>query len=591
MVSVEHCLMTGGLATTFRLLGNTDNDAAAAVLIAALDSSQREIRDEALAALLQRHSNTAELFVLGRWNELSLRWKTQIAERTGWLSGAIRMAILARDARLYECGCAAAVFTRDYDLIPVLVQAAVDRGNPYSVRAAAATLELAELLSEELAAPRDYRIRRDPQLQRQHVLSGLDQAAAQFDQHGRRELLEAYLLLAGRDDAVLKRILQSPTDRSFLPLVEVLTNSSRPGAQRLLLSYLDDPHAPLPAIHILGRRCDVSFLRHLARKIGAEPTAVARLNLKRIETLPWITGNLGVLDALSETEQPGAVHLAAISSAPRHHALEVISYMLRHGQVPGRRAAAKALAEFRGPEGNELAVRGLGDADPLVRAACAGQLRERNVPGAINRLLQLLDSPHQAEREAAQAGLAEFRFERFAANFDNLSPEARAISGPLVRRVDPDAVERVRAEFEAEARGRRKRAIEMALALSAVGELQSEITKLIQDEDQFLRIDAIRALATVDSPAVRQVLRDALLDNQTLVQKSAETALTALSRGDTVSSPAAKTETVAVAKEKAQPPPRPPAPIAPVAEPAASEPQLPRPTETWSSAHFSMLVK
>jgi HEAT repeat protein len=251
--------------------------------------------------------------------------------------------------------------------------------------------------------------------------------------------------------------------------------------------------------------------------------------------------------------------------------------------------AAKALGEFRGPEGNDLAVRSLADTDPLVRAACAGQLRERNVPGAINRLLQLLDSPHQAEREAAQAGLAEFRFERFAANFDNLSPEARSAAGPLVRRVDPEALDHVRAEFEAPARGRRKRAVEMAVALSAVAEMQSELGKLLQGDDQYLRIDAIRALATVDSPAVRHLLRDALLDPQSLVQQAAEAALAGLCRSDTVPTPAAsKTDTVAVAPAdagQANPPPATPAP------PAADEPHLPRPTETWSSAHLSMLVR
>jgi HEAT repeat protein len=446
-------------------------------------------------------------------------------------------------------------------------------------------LELAELLSEELAAPRDYRIRRDPQLQRQHVLAGLERAAAYFDEHGRRELLEAFVLLASREDAVLKRILQSPTDRSFLPLVEVLTNSSRPGAQRLLLSYLDDPHAPLPAIHIVGRRSDVSFLRHLARKIGAEPTSVVRMNLKRIETLPWITGNLGVLDALSETEQPGAVHLAAGSSAPRHHAFEVVAYVLRLGQVPGRRVAAKALSEFRGPEASELVVRSLTDADPLVRAACAAQLRERGVPGAINRLLLLLDSPHQAEREAAQAGLAEFRFERFAANFDNLTPEARATAGPLVRRVDPQAIEHVRAEFEAQARGRRKRAVEMAVALSAVAELQIEIARLLHDEDQYLRIDAIRALATIDTPAVRQELRDALLDSQSLVQQAAESALAALTGGDTVPTPSAAQRDTVPADDQA------PEPAEHRNSTAAQEPLAPRPTETWSSAHLSTLAR
>jgi hypothetical protein len=569
--------MTGGIALTCDLLGNTENDAAAAVLLAALDASQREIRDAALTALLRRRSSTAELNILGRWNDLSLRWKTQIAERTGWLSGAIQKAVLTRDARLYECACAAAVFTRDYDLIPVFVQAASQRANPYAARAAATTLELAELLSEELAAPRDYRIRRDPQLQRQHVLSCLERAAAYFDEHGRRELLEAFILLASREDAVLKRILQSPTDRNFLPLVEVLTNSSRPGAQRLLLSYLDDPHAPLPAIHIVGRRSDVSFLRHLARKIGAEPTPVVRTNLKRIETLPWITGNLGVLDALSEAEQPGAVHLAAGSSAPRHHAFEVVAYVLRVGHVPGRRVAARALAEFRGPEASELVVRSLSDADPLVRAAAAGQLRERGVPGAINRLLVLLDSPHQAEREAAQAGLAEFRFERFAANFDNLTPEARATAGPLVRRVDPQALEQVRAEFEAPARGRRKRAIEMAVALSAVAELQTEIARLLLDEDQYLRMDAIRALATIDTPAVRQELRDALLDSQTLVQKAAESALATLTGGDTVPTPSAASSDTVPADGRAPAPPPEPVPC--------------RPTETWSSAHLSTLAR
>ena len=200
-----------GLATTFDLLANTGNEAAAAVLIAGLDASQREARDLALTALLARRNPTAELNVLRRWSDMSLRWKQQIAERPGWLSAAIRTAVVNRDPKLYQCGCSAAVFTRDYDSIPVLTSAASDRANPYAGLASAATLELAELLAEELASPRDYRIRRDPQLQRNHVLASLERAATNLDEHGRRELLEAFLLLANRENAVLKRILQSNT--------------------------------------------------------------------------------------------------------------------------------------------------------------------------------------------------------------------------------------------------------------------------------------------------------------------------------------------------------------------------------------------
>src|SRR4051812_33091737 len=107
-----------GLATTFELLANSANEAASAVLLEALDASQRDIRDLALPALLTRHSASAELNVLRRWPDLSSRWKDQIAQRVGWLSGAIRTVILSRDAHHFESACSAAVFTRDYDLIP-----------------------------------------------------------------------------------------------------------------------------------------------------------------------------------------------------------------------------------------------------------------------------------------------------------------------------------------------------------------------------------------------------------------------------------------------------------------------------------------
>jgi HEAT repeat protein len=238
------------------------------------------------------------------------------------------------------------------------------------------------------------------------------------------------------------------------------------------------------------------------------------------------------------------------------------------------------LAEFRGPEPNELVLRSLGDGDPHVRAACAAQLRERNIPGAINRLLQLLASPHQAEREAAQAGLAEFRFERFAANFDSLSAEARATAGPIVRRVDPQAIDHIRTELDAPSRSRRKRALEMAVALGAAPELQPAIAALVRDEDQYLRIDAIRALVKCDSPAVRQLLRDMLLDPQTLVQQAAEAALAALAGGDTVL--AAQRETVNANPSEQTPQ---------AAAPTKTQPPPSRPTETWSSAHLSMLMR
>ena len=523
--------MSGGLQITFATLSSTKNEAAVAVLLSALDAGPRTLRDAALEAILSRRSDLAEREILSRWNQLSERWKTQIAERMGWISGAVRQAVLGNDEQLYQAGCEAALWTRDYDQIPVLVGAAQDQANPCAQRAAAAVLHLAEMLCEEVAAPRDYRIRRDPQLQRQHVMPSLERAAFDYESHQRRELLEAFLLLADRENAVLKRILQSPADRTFLPMLDLLATSSRQGVMRLLLSYLDDCHAPLAAIHVIARRRDVSFLRNLLRKIGGEPTPVVRANLRRIESIPWLQEQVALLDALSETEQPGAVQLAVLSGVNRQRAQDAVAYILRHGKVSGRRAAARGLAEFRGAEANNLAMRALEDEDPQVRALVAAQLRERGVPGAINKLIALLDSPHQAEREAAQASLDEFRLERFLVNFDNLPEDVRRSTGKLVKRVDPQAAGIIRAELQAPTRSRRKRGLELVQSLDLALELQEALAVLMRDEDQFLRIEAVRILGECDNARTRQLMREAMLDPHPMVQEAAESALVQLTRG------------------------------------------------------------
>ncbi|MBW8884150.1 MAG: HEAT repeat domain-containing protein, partial [Planctomycetia bacterium] len=501
-----------GLSTTFDILANTANDTSAAVLVTALDASQREVRDLAITALLARRNAAAELHILRRWSDLSQRWKQQVADRPGWLSEAIRAAIVNRDPNLYECACEAAVYTRDYDSIPVLVAAASDPTNPAAARVAAATLELTELLAEELSAPRDYRIRRDPQLQRDHVLVSLEKVLTTPGLHWRRELLEAFMLLAIRDNAALKRMLQSPTDRIGMAVIEQLTFNTRPGIERLLLSYLDDPHAPLSAVQTIGKRGDISFIRQVARKVGAEPTPVVRTNLHRIDALPWVAQNVSILDALREGEQAGIVHLAVESSAPRATALQVVDYIARHGKLEGRRIAAKTLVDLHGPAANELVLHLQKDEDPEVRAAAARQLRSRNIPGAIQQLLTLLESPHDAEREAAREGLAEFTLERFSSNYDQMTPQARTVAGSLVRRVDSQLIEKLGTELTATARSRRKRALELCVALDAVGTLQESIAAAVKDEDQYVRIEAIRVLARVDSQMARQSLRDALLD-------------------------------------------------------------------------------
>lgn len=542
------------LATTFRLLAKTDNESAVNVLVAGLNSSQREVREQALTAILDRQSPTTELLLLRRWPELSERWKQQIAERPGWLSRAIRAAIVNRERSLFEIACTAAVVTRDYEAIPYLVSSAVDPMNILATSAATATLELAEQLADEIVSPRDYRSRRDPKVQRDHAIVALEQATEHTGYSQVKVLIEVLLLVAKRDTAALVRVLQSAADRAHNHVVETLLTSTRPAIESLLLSYLDQPQAPQAAIGILARRADLGFIRRLMRKLAGGATYVEKTNLQRITAIPWLRDHLSVLDGLHDNEQPGALHLAVESAIPREQALDVLAYLARYGKLPARRLAAEVLNQFRGPVAAKLTVELMDDDDPQVRAAAARQLRERNIPGAIQRLTGLLDSSHAEEREAALGSLQEFTFEHFASNFEQLDAAARLSSGALVRRVDPHAVEKIRSELAAISRGRKQRAIELALALGAVEELHGQIAAFLAGEDQFLRIEAIRALATCDSRATRDALRDSLLDSHPLVREAAEAALAELTSRETVKLAAdSRRDTVRIAPPQSAP--------------------------------------
>ena len=421
--------MTQGLDATFRLLTKTKNEAAVGVLIPALDSAHQAIQDQALVALLDRHSIAGQKEIVSRLHEINPRWEAIIDARHGRMSAALRDAALAVNPQLCQNGCRAILWFHEYDLLPALITAAEDEANPNREVVVATLLQLAELLYDELAAPRDYRNRRDPQLVRQHVLGNLEQSVRRYGKHHVNEVIEAFLLLVHRDNATLKQILSDPLDPSYRPIIDVLTHGTRGGIIRLVLSFLDDPAAPSAAITVLAHRADPRFVECLSHKIGAEPTAIVSQNLKKIDNLAWLQSEPTLLEKFDDAAQCGAVQLAVRSAMSRRAVYEMLEFLMDRGSAGGRRAAALALAQFHGAAANALALRGLSDPDPQVQAHLLVQLRPRGIPGALARLIELLESPHEIVRRAVRESLGEFNFKRFLAAFDMLDDDVRRSTG------------------------------------------------------------------------------------------------------------------------------------------------------------------
>lgn len=513
-----------GLATTFGLLGRTENEAAVPLLLAALDAASVEVRTASVRAVLERRSSTCLQELVDRVDRLSEDELHVVYELHGRLAPTLRDAVLGDDDDRAALGFRAAVRFREYDLIATLINLLEEPGNSRADAAAATLTDLADALVHELASIRDERRRRDPTLARNHAVTALEQSAHRYPQHGRREPLDALLQLASRDNAALLRILSDPKSPCFAPIVETLTTSDRPGVLRLLLSWLDDPRPPVAGLQALFRRTDVRTVEAVLRKIGAEPAPVVRVNLRRIDAIAFLTDQSRLAD-LNDDAQEAAVAATAAAGLKPEDRLRVLEWFARRGKPAGRRAAVVAANELRGPHPTALVLRALEDEDPHVRAAALVQLRERGIPGALATLLEALDDGAAVVREAARSQLTEYRLRRFLPAFDMLEEDVRRTTGRLVAKIDATCVDQLQEELQSSQTKRRVRGLEAAAVMELVDRLEDAVTLCSGDDEQAVRIEAARALATARGDWASHVLRAMSADEAFAVREAARESL------------------------------------------------------------------
>ncbi|HET6883651.1 MAG TPA: HEAT repeat domain-containing protein [Pirellulales bacterium] len=519
-----------GLNATFELLSRTKNEAATTALLAALDSEETAIRDAALRALLKRHSLAGHQQLLRRLHDLDPRWRDILHEYRGTMSHALRDALLSGDRQSCANSCRAILWFHEYDLMPALINLLENDASPSAALAAETAIKLADLFYEDLAGTRNFQPRQDPRTLRNHLVASLEGSVMRYARHRRTEPIEAFAMLAQRENATLKQLLFDPLHASYRPLIDTMTHSARPGVLRLLLGYLEDPQAPSAALTAIAHRRDPAFVNAFLRKIGSEPSAVAKRNLARIEHFAWLQPGESLLSVLDDAAQHAAVQVVMASGMNRLEAFETIASLVCQGADGGRRAAAVALAQFHGNEANHVALKALADDDPQVQAAVVEQLRERGIPGAVSILLELTDSPHAVVREAARRSLSEFSFTRYLAAFDMLEDQVRRSTGALVRKVDPNAAPLLLEEMVAPSRRRRIRALQVAQVMQMVEEVAETIVTLLADEDHLVRLEAARALGQSNTVEAYLALREAEHDSSVTVREAAAESLDALLR-------------------------------------------------------------
>jgi len=527
--------MSQGWQTTWDRLARSQNGSADDLLLRQLDANDPDVWQGAMETLLRRRSKAGPRELLRRWHSLDVAIKQLVQFGSSQFMGALRDAVVSDDDRMVENACQAACDLGEYDLISPLIHVAEDVSSTNRDLAAATVLELSEMLYEELTAPRDYAKRCDPQLIRGRLLGGLEKSVNRFRKHSRPELVAAFLCLAKRDNGTLTRLLNDPHDPAYLCHVDQLTHSSQNSVIQLSLNFLESNRLPSSVINVFSRRADMAFIEQLLDRFQGTLSKAVRANLKRIEKLPWISKDT-LIENLDGPRQAAAVRLVSASGTNRSSVFKFVRRLLQHGKSQGRAAAAEVLAEYNGSEPNRLTLRSISDPSPDVQAHAVRQIRRRGIPGALTRLLEFVESPHEVVREAARSCLPEFRFDRYLASFDVLDDAVRQTTGKLVFKVDPTVRQELVKELDALARSRRLRGLQIVQAMQIVARVEDRVLELLSDDDHMVRAEAARALEWSIESATYAALQRALLDRSVAVQEAARHSLKQVSRSTAATS-------------------------------------------------------
>jgi HEAT repeat protein len=150
-------------------------------------------------------------------------------------------------------------------------------------------------------------------------------------------------------------------------------------------------------------------------------------------------------------------------------------------------------------------------------------------------LIERLDSPLPAVRDAAREELASFDLSLVLNLFEHLDRNLCLCVGALIQKTDPACIQKLLEELNQPVRSRRIRAARAAEALGLASHVERGLLAMLSDEDSIVRRIAAELLVCVPSPEVIVGLTALLQDPSPRVRDVAERSLEEIGRSRTPS--------------------------------------------------------
>lgn len=517
--------MTAFQEKTIKYLAKTENPAATDLLRPLLSDEDLRIRGLAFEALYLKRDPEILLELFDAFAANTAHWKgcpqitqdrlgriAQAGIRSGDLERMRKAMDLVRDYKIYEAMSA---------FVP-LIESPDKESAHYG---AEGVMMLGEMFYKDLSEAPNAVARANLDRQRLWLTTELDGVAKRYSMHGMLEPLRAVLMITKKDYDTFQTVMQDIHSAASKKVMEILAEEDHPGFYRLLLSFVDDPDSPPSVDVILTKKREPRFVRYLLQVVGDNPSDEAKAAFKRFSAFSWLDPTNPDLKELVAGLETPLVRLMTNMSLPRERLLALFSFVMKNGEVEGRRTAAAALRQYPGDDFNNL-VRGLlDDPDPLVCSSLLRIVKSRNFPDADEIISAFVQRNDPEINKTLFELMPDYRIDAFLSRMSQYSEPAAYSMGKIVRSVDPNTAKILSNEVGSFVPVRRQIACDGIRFTGMARDFLGDLCKIAETDDETnARIAALNALADVLLKEAIVTIQDAMQDKSFVIREAATAA-------------------------------------------------------------------
>lgn len=502
-----------GIPLTIETLGKSRNESAIDVLISIIVNSNGRHSKLAFKALTGRGEPAAAAAAVKYWKQFGETVHSVAKDRAPWFENAVTEQLRMQGPDVLAAIHVAKTLKLHTTIDPLasVAESAQDK----LVQGAA--IDAILFFANELGSA--ARQKSEVSLARTSVMNRLWDSVRHFADHGRVDLVDAFLSSSTWGDAPIRHVV-AKQDAAHNLVMERFAESDQPGVAELLAGFIKRRNLEPALMERIFARTDAKFRIALLQSIGSQPNKIVCYNIKDTGLPKSCRDGADSISELPPMLRGAMVQVYGNACNDPIELINVAATAIQCGGEGVEEAVVEVLQDCAIPSFHRWLK-----AVPAFASDDEAAIQKSTEAKLLRSLIGLLRHPNEEVAEVVNRVLTEIQVDEVVARISQFREVNRIRLGKIVRETDPMAIERVKQALRHPVMKNRIDAIDLADAMAFVDLLGDSFTRIVRDDHQLLRIKAATVLGRSQSSHSIALLEEMLTLPESQVRDAARIAI------------------------------------------------------------------